>query len=59
MTMQWSPRAIGLTVFMALAELGSSGLAEMMDGQAQIGDRLRILLREVLLRTWLTWPLSS
>jgi glutamate/tyrosine decarboxylase-like PLP-dependent enzyme len=45
-TMQWSRRAIGLKVFMTLAELGAAGLAEMIDGQARTGDRLRLLLRE-------------
>jgi glutamate/tyrosine decarboxylase-like PLP-dependent enzyme len=46
MTMQWSRRAIGLKVFMTLAELGASGLAHQIDGQARMGDRLRLLLRD-------------
>lgn len=46
MTMQWTRRATGLKVFMTLAELGAAGLAEMIDGQARMGDRLRIHLRE-------------
>jgi glutamate/tyrosine decarboxylase-like PLP-dependent enzyme len=44
-TMQWSRRAIGLKVFMTLAELGAAGLADQIDGQARMGDRLRLLLR--------------
>jgi glutamate/tyrosine decarboxylase-like PLP-dependent enzyme len=40
-TAQWSRRAIGLKVFMALAELGTSGYAELIEHQAQMGDYLR------------------
>lgn len=45
-TMQWSRRAIGLKVFMTLAEQGADGFAEMIDGQARMGDRLRTLLSD-------------
>jgi aromatic-L-amino-acid/L-tryptophan decarboxylase len=45
-TMQWSRRAIGLKVFMTLAELGGAGFGEMIDGQARMGDELRVLLRD-------------
>lgn len=44
-TAQWSRRAIGLKVFMALAELGLDGYAGVVDGQARIGDALRERLR--------------
>lgn len=40
-TAQWSRRAIGVKVFMALAELGINGFAELIDHQAQMGDYLR------------------
>jgi glutamate/tyrosine decarboxylase-like PLP-dependent enzyme len=40
-TLQWSRRAIGLKVFMALAERASSGLAERIEHQARMGDVLR------------------
>src|SRR5262245_40538176 len=40
-TLQWSRRAIGLKLFMALAERGHSGFAEQIDHQAQMGDALR------------------
>ena len=45
-TMQWSRRAIGLKVFMSLAEQGAAAFSEMIDGQARIGDGLRTLLRD-------------
>ncbi len=38
---QWSRRFIGLKLFMALAEHGESGYAEMLDHQARMGDFLR------------------
>ncbi len=44
-TPQWSRRFIGLRVFMALAELGLDGYGELIDRQAQLGDRLRERLR--------------
>jgi aromatic-L-amino-acid decarboxylase len=43
-TLQWSRRAIGLKLFMSLAEKGSSGLAQQIDHQARIGDALRAKL---------------
>ena len=44
-SVQWSRRAIGLKVFMALAELGDSGYAELIEHQAAMGDLLRAKLR--------------
>jgi glutamate/tyrosine decarboxylase-like PLP-dependent enzyme len=41
---QWSRRFIGLKLFMALAELGESGYAAMIEHQAAIGDALRTAL---------------
>ena len=46
-TAQWSRRAIGLKVFMALAELGTSGYGELIERQAQMGDYLRERLRQL------------
>ena len=40
-TTQWSRRFIGLKLFMALAERGESGYAEMIEHQARMGDVLR------------------
>jgi glutamate/tyrosine decarboxylase-like PLP-dependent enzyme len=40
-TAQWSRRAIGLKVFMALAELGAEGYAAQIMHQARMGDLLR------------------
>jgi glutamate/tyrosine decarboxylase-like PLP-dependent enzyme len=40
-TVQWSRRFIGLKLFLALAERGESGYAEMIEHQAQMGDVLR------------------
>jgi glutamate/tyrosine decarboxylase-like PLP-dependent enzyme len=40
-TAQWSRRAIGLKVFMALAELSTGGYGELIEHQAQMGDYLR------------------
>ncbi|HWW86912.1 MAG TPA: pyridoxal-dependent decarboxylase, partial [Vicinamibacterales bacterium] len=45
-TMQWSRRAIGLKVFMTLAEAGANGIADRIERQARMGDRLRTKLRE-------------
>ena len=42
---QWSRRFIGLKLFMALAEQGADGYAEMIGHQARIGDVLRDTLR--------------
>lgn len=44
-TAQWSRRAIGLKVFMALAELGLPGAAAMVEEQARLADTLRERLR--------------
>lgn len=40
-TVQWSRRAIGLKVFLALAELGAAGYAELIEHQAAMGQQLR------------------
>jgi len=45
-TVQWSRRAIGLKVFLSLAELGLDGYRELIEHQAAMGDRLRELLHE-------------
>lgn len=45
-TLQWSRRAIGLKVFMALAEAGASGFGELLDHQAAMADLLRERLGE-------------
>lgn len=45
-TLQWSRRAIGLKVFMALAETGASGFGELLDHQAAMADLLREKLAE-------------
>jgi glutamate/tyrosine decarboxylase-like PLP-dependent enzyme len=42
----WSRRFIGLKVFMTLAELGSDGIAALIDYQAAMGNELRQRLRE-------------
>jgi glutamate/tyrosine decarboxylase-like PLP-dependent enzyme len=42
----WSRRFIGLKVFMTLAELGSDGMAALIDHQAAMGNELRARLRE-------------
>ena len=42
---QWSRRFIGLKLFMALAEQGQSGYAEMLEHQARIGEVMRNALR--------------
>lgn len=49
-TLQWSRRAIGLKLFMSLAERGHSGLVEQIDHQARMGDGLRAMLKE---RGWI------
>jgi glutamate/tyrosine decarboxylase-like PLP-dependent enzyme len=46
----WSRRFIGLKVFMTLAELGASGVAALIEHQAQMGNELRSRLRQ---RGWL------
>jgi glutamate/tyrosine decarboxylase-like PLP-dependent enzyme len=43
-TTQWSRRAIGLKVFMTIAELGAAGMTEMLERQTDMGDRLRARL---------------
>jgi glutamate/tyrosine decarboxylase-like PLP-dependent enzyme len=40
-SMQWSRRFIGLKLFVALANLGESGYAAMIEHQARLGDVLR------------------
>lgn len=40
-TSQWSRRAMGLKVFLALAELGTAGYAELIERQTQMGELLR------------------
>jgi glutamate/tyrosine decarboxylase-like PLP-dependent enzyme len=42
---QWSRRFIGLKLFMALAQQGESGYAEVIEHQARMGDLLRDELR--------------
>jgi len=42
---QWSRRAIGLKLFMSLAERGGAAFAEQIDRQARMGDILRAKLR--------------
>lgn len=44
-TAQWTRRAIGLKVVMALGELGLEGYARLIDRQADLGDLLRKQLR--------------
>src|ERR1051326_2634688 len=44
-SVQWSRRFIGLKLFLALAERGESGYAEMIEHQARMGDVLRESLR--------------
>lgn len=43
-TVQWSRRAIGIKVFLSLAELGLDGYRKLVEHQAAMGDRLRALL---------------
>jgi glutamate/tyrosine decarboxylase-like PLP-dependent enzyme len=45
-TTQWSRRAIGLKVFMSLAELGVEGYAGLIEHQADMGSFLRTRLGE-------------
>lgn len=45
-TAQWSRRAIGLKVFIMLAELGTAGCAALIEQQAEMGELLRSRLRE-------------
>ncbi|HKE18178.1 MAG TPA: pyridoxal-dependent decarboxylase [Kofleriaceae bacterium] len=40
-SMQWSRRAIGLKVFMTIAELGAPGIAALVEHQASMADLLR------------------
>ena len=49
-SLQWSRRAIGLKVFLSLAAHGAAGYAEMVEHQADMGERLRDGLRT---RGWL------
>jgi len=43
-SVQWSRRFSGLKLFLALAERGEAGYAEMIEHQARMGDRLRSAL---------------
>lgn len=45
-TLQWSRRAIGLKLFMSLAELGQSGLRAQIEHQVLMGDLLKRKLME-------------
>jgi glutamate/tyrosine decarboxylase-like PLP-dependent enzyme len=45
-TIQWSRRFIGLKVFMALAEMGEKGFAEMIEHQTSLGNELKNGLKE-------------
>jgi glutamate/tyrosine decarboxylase-like PLP-dependent enzyme len=45
-TVQWSRRAIGLKVFMSLAERGAEGIVQQIDHQARMGNVLRSRLTE-------------
>ena len=44
-SVQWSRRFIGLKLFLALAEHGEAGYAEMIEHQTLMGERLRESLR--------------
>ena len=54
---QWSRRFIGLKLFLALAQHGESGYAEMIEHQAQMGEVLREALRSSGWRIVNTTPL--
>lgn len=58
-TAQWSRRAIGLKVFMALANLGLEGYAAMVEGMTRRGDELRTLLRSAGWRIVNNTPLPT
>jgi aromatic-L-amino-acid/L-tryptophan decarboxylase len=45
-SMQWSRRFIGLKVFLTLAELGSQGVAALVEHQTEMGQLLRSELRD-------------
>lgn len=45
-SMQWSRRAIGMKVFMALASLGREGMAAQIEHQADMGNLLREQLEQ-------------
>jgi len=45
-SVQWSRRFIGLKLFLALASRGGSGYAEMIEGQAEVGDYMKERLEE-------------
>lgn len=45
-TAQWTRRALGLKVVMALGELGLDGYARLIERQADLGDKLRQRLRD-------------
>ncbi len=48
-TIQWSRRFIGLKLFMTLAELGSSGMAELIEHQAEMSA---VLARRLTSKGW-------
>jgi glutamate/tyrosine decarboxylase-like PLP-dependent enzyme len=48
-SLQWSRRFLGLKLFLALANLGESGYAAMIEHQARLGDVLR---RELAASGW-------
>jgi len=56
-SVQWSRRFIGLKLFLALAEHGEAGYAEMIEHQARMGERLRESLRTAGWRIVNTTPL--
>jgi len=45
-SVQWSRRFIGLKLFVALATYGEHGYANMIEGQAEIGDYMKQCLQE-------------
>jgi glutamate/tyrosine decarboxylase-like PLP-dependent enzyme len=56
-SVQWSRRFIGLKLFLALAQHGESGYAEMIEHQALMGDVLRESLKAAGWRVLNTTPL--
>lgn len=45
-TLQWTRRAIGLKLFMAIAERGGAAFSEQIERQARLGDLLRQKLQD-------------
>jgi aromatic-L-amino-acid/L-tryptophan decarboxylase len=56
-SLQWSRRFIGLKVYLTLAELGSDGIAALIDHQAAMARRLRERLTETGWRVMNDTPL--